>query len=238
LKSLNLLKNPDFVDGLKAMVEPAMAIVAWSIVTNIALLSAGLKPLQTFWFNILVYAGSAQLAVMPLIAGDYPLWTVWLTALIVNLRFVIFSAGLQPHFKNYPLLDRLGLGFINGDIPFVKFMHQFPPTSAQSSQTALMYFLGVSLMNWAVWQVGVLIAIIFGVYIPKDWGVGFAGTLALIALIVPAIKNKTALISALAAGVTCALTINLPYRLTIVSSVIAGVAAAILMDKRCGVSKA
>jgi predicted branched-subunit amino acid permease len=83
------------------MAEPAMAIMAWPIVTNIALLSAGLKPLQTFWFNILVYAGSAQLAVMPLIAGDCPLWTIWLTALIVNLRFVIFSAGIQPHFKKY-----------------------------------------------------------------------------------------------------------------------------------------
>jgi len=142
------------------MSEPAMAIMAWSIVTNIALLSAGLKPLQAFWFNILVYAGSAQLAVMPLIAGDYPLWTIWLTALIVNLRFVIFSAGLQPHFKKLPLLERLGLGYLNGDITFAKFMHKFPPTNSQSGQTELMYFLGMALINWTVWQAGVLIAII------------------------------------------------------------------------------
>lgn len=214
------------------MSEPAMAIMAWSVVTNIALLSAGLKPLQTFWFNILVYAGSAQLAVMPLIAGDYPLWTVWLTALIVNLRFVIFSAGLQPHFKKYPLWERLGLGYLNGDITFAKFMHKFPPASSQSGSTELMYFFGMSLVNWSVWQVGVLIAIIFGAYIPKYWGVGFAGTLALIALIVPAIKNKTALVSALAAGIVCVLSINLPYRLTIICSVIAGVIAAVLMDKK------
>lgn len=219
------------------MSEPATAIMAWSIVTNIALLSAGLKPLQTFWFNILVYAGSAQLAVMPLIAGDYPLWTVWLTALIVNLRFVIFSAGLQPHFKKHPLWERLGLGYLNGDITFAKFMHKFPPTNPQSGHAELMYFLGMALTNWTVWQAGVLIAIIFGAYIPNDWGVGFAGTLALIALIVPAIKNKTALVSALAAGVTCTLTINLPYRLTIVCSVIAGVVAAVLMDKKYKESK-
>lgn len=226
------------MDGLRAMSEPAMAILAWSIVTNIALLSAGLKPLQTFWFNILVYAGSAQLAVMPLISGDYPLWTVWLTALIVNLRFVIFSAGLQPHFKKYPLWERLGLGYLNGDITFAKFMHQFPPTNAQSGQTELMYFLGMALANWTVWQVGVLIAIIFGTYIPKDWGVGFAGTLALIALIVPAIKNRTALVSALSAGLICTLTINLPYRLTIVCSVIAGVISAVLIDRKYGMTKA
>jgi len=61
--------------------------------------------------------------------------------------------------------------------------------------------------------------------------------LALIALIVPAIKNKTALVSSLSAGITCALTINLPYRLTIVCSVLAGVIAAVLMDKKYKASK-
>lgn len=214
------------------MSEPAMAIMAWSIVTNIALLSAGLKPLQTFWFNILVYAGSAQLAVMPLIAGDYPLWTVWLTALIVNLRFVIFSAGIQPHFKKYSFWQRLGLGYLNGDIAFAKFVHQFPQSDLRGTHNELLYFLGMALTNWTIWQLGVLIAIIFGAYIPQDWGIGFAGTLALIALIVPAIKNRTALVSALTAGITCVLTINLPYRLTIVCSVIAGVISAVIMDRK------
>jgi predicted branched-subunit amino acid permease len=233
---MKFFKSSAFLEGIKAMSEPAMAIMAWSIVTNIALLSAGLKPLQTFWFNILVYAGSAQLAVMPLIAGDYPLWTIWLTALIVNLRFVIFSAGIQPHFKKYTLWQRLGLGYLNGDITYAKFVHRFPPGVA-SDRTELLYFLGMALINWTVWQAGVLVAIIFGAYIPQNWGIGFAGTLALIALIVPAIKNRTALVSALAAAITCALTINLPYRLTIVCSVIAGVGAAVMMDKKYKVTK-
>lgn len=79
---------------------------------------------------------------------------------------------------------------------------------------------------------GVLVAIMFGAYIPSSWGIGFAGTLALIALIVPSIKSKTSVVSALVATTTCVLTINLPYRLTIVCSVIAGVLAAVLMDWR------
>lgn len=213
------------------MSEPAMAIMAWSMVTSIALLSAGLNPLQTFWFNILVYAGSAQLAVMPLISGDYPLWTIWLTAFIINLRFVIFSAGIQPHFKKYSFLERLGIGYLNSDMVFAKFLQRFPNTDSQSAQIELLYFLGMALSHWAIWQIGCLIAILFGSHIPNNWGIGFAGTLALVALIVPAIKNKTALVSATTAALTCVLTINLPYRLTIVCSVIAGVMAAILMDK-------
>jgi predicted branched-subunit amino acid permease len=121
---------------------------------------------------------------------------------------------------------------LNGDIAYVKFVHQFPQSNPHSAHTELLYFLGMALTNWTVWQVGVLIAIIFGAYIPQDWGIGFAGTLALIALIVPGIKNKTALVSAFAAAITCALTINLPYRLTIVCSVLVGVATAVVMDRK------
>ena len=72
----------------------------------------------------------------------------------------------------------------------------------------------------------------FGSDIPSSWGLGFAGPLALLALIVPAIKHKTAVVSALVAAITCVLTVNLPYRLTIVCSVFAAVFAAVLMDKK------
>lgn len=214
------------------MAEPVSAIFAWSIVTNIALISAGLMPFETFWMNILVYAGSAQLAVMPLIAGDFPLWTIWLTAFIVNLRFVIFSAVLQTHFKKYSFSRRVLISYLNGDIAFAKFVQKFTGSDrVHGADTEVLYFLGMSVTNWAVWQLGVLTAIIFGAYIPSAWGIGFAGTLALIALIVPAIQNKTAMVSALAAAIACILTIDFPYRLSIVCSVIAGVGAAILMDK-------
>ena len=62
-------------------------------------------------------------------------------------------------------------------------------------------------------------------------GPGFAVS---VALVIPTIKNKTALVSALMAALTCVLTINLPYRLTIVCSVIAGVLAAAGMDRAIG----
>ena len=215
------------------MIEATAAVAAWSIVTNIALLSAGLSAFKVFSFNVLVYAGSSQLAATPLINGNYPFWTVWLTALIVNSRFVIFSAAIQPHFKNYSFLQRIGIGYLNADITFAKFLNQYPSANpGGASRHEFLYYLGLGITNWSIWIVGALIAILFGAYIPSAWGVGFAGTLALIALIVPAIKNKTAVVSAMAAIFTCILTINLPYRLTIVCSVIAGVLSAVLMDKR------
>ena len=230
---MKFFKDPQFIEGGRAMHEFALGFMAWSIVTNIALLSAGLNPMQTFWFNFLVFAGSAQLAVMPLIAGDYPLWTIWFTAFVVNLRFVIFSAAIQPYFKKYPFWGRVGIGYFNGDIPFAKFLQKFPSRSKSSADHGqLSYFLGMALSNWLVWQAGVLLAIAFGTYIPNTWGIGFAGALALVALVIPAIKDKTSLVSAIAAIFTCILTVNFPYRLTIVCSVIAGVGSAVLMNAK------
>ncbi len=230
---LKFFKSTPFIDGVKSIIEPALAIIAWSIVTNIALLSAGLKPIETFWFNILVYGGSAQLSAMPLIAGDYPFWTIWLTALIVNSRFVIYSAAIQPHFKKYSFLQRLCIGSLNTDITFTKFLQKFPTSdNVHGANFELFYYMGMVITHWAIWQLGVLIAIVFGSKIPSSWGIGFAGTLAVVALIIPAIKNNTALVSALAAAITCVFTINLPYRLTIICSVIVGVLAAVLMDKK------
>jgi len=230
--SLRFTRAPSFISGMKAMSEPAIAVISWSIVTNIALLSAGLSAAHTFWLNILVYAGSAQLAVIPLIMGDYPLWTIWLTALIVNSRFLIFSATLQPYFKRHSFFERLGIGYISGDIVFVKFLERFPfPGGARNSSLQTFYFLGLALTHWFFWQLGVLFAIFFNSKIPNSWHLGFAGILALVALVIPTIKNKTACVSAIVASMTCIFTINFPYRLTIVCSVISGVLAAVVVDK-------
>lgn len=215
------------------MLDASPGIIAWSLVTSISLLSAGLSPLDTFWFNILVYAGSSQLAVMPLISGNFPFWAVWLTALIVMSRFVIFSATIQPHFKHYSFWQRFGIGSLNTDMSFAKFIEKFPvPTNSGGNEIQLLYFLGMVLAHWFFWQIGALIAIFFGSHIPSIWGLGFAGPLALLALVMPTIKHKTAVISALAAAVTCVLTINFPYRLNIVCSVIIGVLAAVLVDMK------
>ena len=64
---------------------------------------------------------------------------------------------------------------MNGDIAFAKFVHKFAaPEQVHSAQTELHYFLGMAITNWLVWQLGVTTAIIFGAYIPSDWGIGFA----------------------------------------------------------------
>jgi len=108
------------------MSKAGFAIFTWALVTGMAMAESSLSATQAIGMSFLVYAGSAQLAALPLIAGDFPLWTIFVTAIIVNLRFIIFSAGIQPYFKNRSFWKRSVLGYLNGDLNFALFMSKVP----------------------------------------------------------------------------------------------------------------
>ena len=89
------------------MLELSVGLFAWSVVTNLAILKMGLGPWETVGMTTMIYAGSSQIAVLPLIFAEYPFWTIWITALIINIRFLLFIASLQPHFKHLPIHQRM-----------------------------------------------------------------------------------------------------------------------------------
>ena len=223
------LQRQALFDGSKTMAHAGFAVFTWALVTGVAMAKSGLSTEQAVGMSLLVYAGSAQLAALPLIAGHFPIWTIWLTAVIVNLRFVIFSAGIQPHFKNKAFWKRSILGYLNGDLNFALFTAKYP--KAEGDPLSLPYFLGMSLTNWMMWQIGSLLGIYMSSFIPQSWGLEFAGTLALIAIVLPMLKERSAFFSACAAGGVALLTAFLPYRLNLVLAVIVAIIVGVGFDK-------
>ena len=119
-------RQTEFREGARDMSGIALGIAAWGLVTGVAMANSGIGlPLAVF-MSLVVFAGTAQLATLPLIAAGAPLWVVWLTALCVNLRFVIFSATWGRYFRPYPLGLRLRLAYFTADLNFVLFMRRFP----------------------------------------------------------------------------------------------------------------
>src|ERR1700756_3128293 len=100
-----------FQEGLRDYSPTLMAIFSWGLVTGIAMSKSVLSVPQALGMSLAVYAASSQLAVLPLFAAKLPVWTILLTAAMVNTRFVIFSAGLAPHFSYLPMWRRIVLGY-------------------------------------------------------------------------------------------------------------------------------
>jgi predicted branched-subunit amino acid permease len=69
-------------------------------------------------------------------------------------------------------------------------------------------------------------------HIPQSWGLEFAGTLALIAIIVPMLDRAAARWAAGVAAVVAVLTMGLPLKLNIVLAIIAAIAVGIVSDRR------
>jgi len=230
--ALRALRRRAFFEGARAISPGLVALAIWGVVTGVAMVKSGLSAPAAAVMSLLVYAGSAQLTAIPLLVVGAPLWLIFGAGIIVNLRFLIFGAAMHPYFKHLPWPKRLLLGFMNVDIVFVTFMGRFGSTPQKGSTEQLWFFIGATIPCWAAWQLTSLVGITLSASVPSSWSLEFAAVLALMALMLPLIKTRPAIVSVLAAGVTAWLTQPWPLRIGLVASTVVGIAAGMLAESR------
>lgn len=223
-----LWRDPAFAQGARDMAQPALGIGAWGLVTGVAMVKAGFSLPLAVLVSLTVFAGSAQLATTPLIAAGAPLWVIWATATCVNLRFVIFSAGWRPYFEHLPLRRRLGIGYLAGDLNYVLFTRRYPSPRPEPGQQA--YFWGGAVTNWVAWQAFSLAGIALAAQIPTAWGLGFAGTLALLGLAGSLLVDRATWVAGGVAALAAVAAFALPFKLNIVVAIAAAVAVGVVLD--------
>ncbi len=219
----------EFRRGLREIVEPSFGISAWALVTGVAMIKSGLSvPLATL-MSLAVYAGSAQLAALPLMAAGAPLWVVWAAAFCMNLRFVIFSAHWRKYFGHFPRAKRLALTYVAADLNYVLFVRRFPDPEPSPEQVP--YYLGSVCWSWLSWEIPSLIGIALADRIPAEWDLGFAGVLALLGLAYSTLSGRNSWVAALVAAAAAVAAFHLPLKLNIVVAIAAGVGVGMLLDR-------
>jgi predicted branched-subunit amino acid permease len=221
-------RHPAFRLGARDMAEVSLAIAAWGLVTGVAMIESGMPLPLAVAMSVLVYAGSAQLAALPLITGGAPLWVVLAAAACVNLRFVVFSAGWRAYFADRPQAERARLAYFAADLNFFVFTKRFP--DRQPAPEHLPYFWGGVLVNWGSWQASSLLGIALAGSVPTAWGIGFAGTLALLAFTCSMLGDRNTWASAAVAGCAAVAAYALPLKLNLIVAIAAAVAIGLLLD--------
>lgn len=211
------------------MLGITLGISAWGLVTGVAMVKSGLSVWLALLMTLIVFAGSSQLAALPLIAAGAPLWVLWATAFCVNLRFVIFSAQWRLYFGHLPLSQRLRLGYFAADLNYVAFMRRFPDPAVEPA-AQLPYYWGGVVLNWSAWQVPSMAGILLADRVPTEWGLGFAGVLALLGLTYSLLSSAKSWVAAGVAGCAAVAAYALPLRLNIVVAIAAAVAVGLLLD--------
>lgn len=222
------VRHPEFRRGFLDMIHVALGIAAWGLVTGVAMVKSGMGVPLAVFMSLAVFAGSAQLAAVPLMSAGAPIWVIWATALCVNLRFVIFSAMWRPYFAPYRRWQRCVLGYFSGDLNYVMFMKRFPDGQPHPDQ--IPYYWGGVATNWLGWQLSSMAGIALANAIPTEWGLGFAGVLALLGITCSLLRDRATWI---AAGIACAAAVAayaMPLRMNILVAIAAAVAAGLAIE--------
>jgi predicted branched-subunit amino acid permease len=228
-----LYKHPEFRIGVRDMLAVAPGMAAWGLMTGVAMIKSGLSLVEVLMMGLLVFAGSSQLAALPLIIAGAPMWVVLATALCVNLRFMVFSVHLRSYVMHQPFWRRLVSGYFTTDPTYVQFTKRFPHPAddAAGRRAQEAYLAGNSALGWANWIVASLLGMALANAIPVSWGLGFAGILALLGIMSSLATTRLRVLAAAVAGSVAVVTFALPLKLNIIVAIVLAVAVCLLLEK-------
>lgn len=229
-------RRAEYWEGVRDQGSVAMGIAAWGLMTGVAMVKSGLSVLEAVLMTLIVYAGSAQLAAVPMIAAGAPLWVILAAAFCVNLRFVVFSAHLRPYLMHLPRWQRMVSGYVTGDLSYVFFARRYPKPGQTSDELAEQqaYLMGNCAVNYLAWMAASLLGILLANAIPTAWGLGFAGILALLGVLSSLATSPLRIVSAGVAGAAAVAAWALPLKLNVLVAIASAVAICLVLEKATG----
>jgi branched chain amino acid efflux pump len=216
--------------GSRAVAPILLGVVPFGLVTGAATVAVGIPAAGAILMSILVFAGTAQLAAVDLIGKSAPFLVVVGTALVVNLRFLMYSASLATHFSRLPSFWRSGLAYLLSDQAYLVSVARFADGLPEREQP--WYYLGAALTLWTTWQIAFALGALLGTQVPPSWSLDFAVPLTLLALLPAALRDRTAVVTGVVTGIAVLAAAGLPLRLGLIVAVFVGVAAGLLVPPR------
>ena len=235
-----LREHSEFRLGLRAMAPQAPGIAAWGLMTGVAMVKSGLSVVEALAMALFVFAGSSQLASLPLLVAGAPAWVILATGFCVNLRFVVFSLHLRQYLMHLPLVRRLFTGYLTVDMTYVLLTQRHPQAAGDLAgrQAQLAFLGGANALMWAAWMGPSLAGVLLASAIPTQWGLGFAGILALVGLLCALSTHWLRLVSTAVAGATAVAAYALPLKLNIVVAIVVAVIACLQFERLTQARKA
>jgi len=207
--------------GARAVMPMMPGIIPFALVSAFAAREAGMSLTEAMGLSAIVFAGAAQIAFAQLLGSGALAPVILLTVIVINLRFVMYSASLAPHMRSEPLWRRMLYSYLLTDQAFAVSITRF--TEAADQPHRPWFYLGTAAPLWVAWQTFTLVGLLAGTRVPPEWGLEFTVPLVFLVLLVPAIRDRPTGEAALVGGVTAVLLAALPYNLGLILGAVSGI---------------
>ena len=212
--------------GARDLLPLVSGVLPFGLIAGATGVSLGMTPEMVMGMTILFFAGSAQLAAYSLIQDNAPFIIILFTVIVVNLRFVIYSASFAPLLGPLKKRYRYPLTYMLSDQVYgLCFM---PEQQQKRPNERVWYLSGVAITRLLSWVFSVMLGVALGASIPAHWSLEFTIPLAFLAMLVTTITNRLLFAVAFVAA-SCAIAFQLlPYNVGFIFAVIGGVCFGLL----------
>lgn len=221
----------EFAAGVKAEAPILLGVLPFGLIFGALALQAGIPPAPALAMSSIVFAGSAQFVATQLFAAGAPAVILLLTAFVVNLRHLLYSASVAPYLSRLRPAWKGVLAYLLTDEAYAVAITHYQQTGTRENNQHW-FFLGAGLTLWVTWQASTAAGIFLGARIPASWNLEFALPMTFLALARPAVTDRATAVAALTAGIVAVLAYGLTMRLGIIVAAAAGIAAGLLTEPR------
>ena len=205
-------------------------VIPFGLVMGTVASNAQLDVLQTMGMNFIVFAGAAQLASVDLMTQKTSALVVVATGLIINLRFMLYSAAFSPFVKNANVFMKAFCSYSLTDQTYSAVAAN--EHRLKNLKESLEFYVGAAIPMVLGWQAAVLLGFVFGNFAPASLALDYAVPLSFVALVMPTLKNRNYIYVAAMASVLSILLKEMPYNLGLLVSGLCSIGFGAFLTKR------
>jgi predicted branched-subunit amino acid permease len=200
-----------FLRGLIAALPMTVVVGPFAMLFGVVATEAGLNLFEAMLFSISVFAGASQFAALQTMQENAPVLVVLATSLAVNLRMVMYSMTLAPHFGTLPMRSRALMAYFLVDQSFATTVAEIDRTPTMTAMEKRAVFFGAVVAVAPLWFVACLVGGLIGTAIPPDYALDFALPITFLAMVAPMLRSLPHLVAAGVSILLSLLLVGMPY---------------------------
>jgi branched chain amino acid efflux pump len=221
--------------GARDSVAVIVAYVPFGLTIGAAMANAGVPPLVAWASSPLLFGGAGQLLAVQLLGAGAGAAVTVLAALVVNARFLLYSAALGPHVADWPRRGRWAAAYLLADPVYALTAARFSgPAGAGAPRDRMAYYAGVGVTLWCAWLLLTGLGMLLAAVLPAGFRLDLAAPLTFLLLLLPMLGTGAAVAAAAVGGLAAVAASGLPLGLNVLVGAAAGAAAGALAGGRRG----
>jgi predicted branched-subunit amino acid permease len=225
---MNETKKSTWLAGAKANIPLAVSAMAYGGVFGVLSGNQAVSWAEMLALDLLLFAGSAQLVMIEMWNAPLPVLEMGLAVLVINMRYLLIGASLQPVFDGRPLWQKiLGMHLVADENWAVTI------AAHRSGGASPAFLVGGGVLLLMAWTAATLAGNLLGGRIPnpENWGLDFAFVAVFAGLSFSLWQGKADLLPWLVAAVLAVIGEHLlPGKLYIALGGIGGALTACLLE--------